>query len=290
MNSPLSAQVKILRVLQQSEFERVGGTETLHTDARVISATHRDLSKEVAAGRFREDLYYRLNVARIVIPPLRDRPEDVELLAEHILRRVERKHGWNALSLSREALMAIRERPWPGNVRQLENTIARKGHRRRRGRTILPEHLDADESTEIAIPGNRRRPAGTVRDGCEGTMGSEAAIVSLETANGEGRLPRSLADGAPLRRPGRRLDPSEGVGTLPNPVTARYSPVPAPLTVCVSAPPPMRLSAASTSSMEPNRRSGSSAMHRQRPPRWQPTRRCWGSSAAAEEPLRSRVP
>ena len=83
---PLSAQAKILRVLQQREFERVGGTETLRTDARVISATHRDLSKEVAAGRFREDLFYRLNVARIVIPPLRDRPEDIPPLAEHILQ------------------------------------------------------------------------------------------------------------------------------------------------------------------------------------------------------------
>jgi two-component system, NtrC family, response regulator AtoC len=148
---PLSAQVKILRVLQQNEFERVGGTETLHADARVISATHRDLSQEVAAGRFREDLYYRLNVARIVIPPLRDRPEDIEPLAEQILRSVERRHGWNALSLSREALITIRERPWPGNVRQLENTIARAVIAAR-GRTILPEHLDADESTEIAIP------------------------------------------------------------------------------------------------------------------------------------------
>jgi two-component system, NtrC family, response regulator AtoC len=148
---PLSAQVKILRVLQQNEFERVGGTESLHSDARVISATHRDLSKEVAAGRFREDLYYRLNVARIVIPPLRDRPEDIEPLALYILRRVERRHGWNALSLSREALGAIRERPWPGNVRQLENTIARAVIAAR-GRTILPEHLDADESTEVSIP------------------------------------------------------------------------------------------------------------------------------------------
>ena len=82
---PLQAQVKILRVIQQGEFERVGGMETLHTDARLISATHRDLSKEVAAGRFREDLYYRLNVARIVIPPLRDRPEDIELLVESYL-------------------------------------------------------------------------------------------------------------------------------------------------------------------------------------------------------------
>ena len=127
---PQSAQAKILRVLQQREFERVGGTETLHADARVISATHRDLAREVSAGRFREDLYYRLNVARIVIPPLRDRPEDIPLLAEHILRRVERRHGWGELSLSPEALLAIQSRPWPGNVRQLENAMARRGARR----------------------------------------------------------------------------------------------------------------------------------------------------------------
>ena len=148
---PLSAQAKILRVLQQREFERVGGTETLRTDARVISATHRDLSKEVTAGRFREDLFYRLNVARIVIPPLRDRPEDIPPLAEHILRRVERRHGWGELSLSPEALATIRERPWPGNVRQLENALARAVIAAR-GRTILPEHLDAEEPLDPAIP------------------------------------------------------------------------------------------------------------------------------------------
>jgi two-component system response regulator AtoC len=148
---PLPAQAKILRVLQQREFERVGGTETLRTDARVISATHRDLAREVAAGRFREDLYYRLNVARIVIPPLRERPEDIPPLAEYILRRVERRHGWGALALSPEALSAIRERPWPGNVRQLENALARAVIAAR-GRTILPEHLDADESADPAIP------------------------------------------------------------------------------------------------------------------------------------------
>ena len=148
---PLSAQAKILRVLQQREFERVGGTETLRTDARVISATHRDLSKEVAAGRFREDLFYRLNVARIVIPPLRDRPEDIPPLAEHILQRVERRHGWGELSLSPEALATIRERPWPGNVRQLENALARAVIAAR-GRPILPEHLDAEEPLDPAIP------------------------------------------------------------------------------------------------------------------------------------------
>jgi two-component system, NtrC family, response regulator AtoC len=149
---PLSAQAKILRVLQQREFERVGGTETLRTDARVISATHRDLAKEVAAGRFREDLYYRLNVARIVIPPLRDRPEDIPALAEHILRRVERRQGWAELSLSPEALSNIQERPWPGNVRQLENALAR-AVLTARGRTILPEHLEVDDLADPAIPG-----------------------------------------------------------------------------------------------------------------------------------------
>jgi two-component system response regulator AtoC len=147
---PLSAQAKILRVLQQREFERVGGTEVLGSDARVIAATHRDLPREVTAGRFREDLYYRLNVARIVIPPLRDRPEDVAPLAESILKRLERKHGWGILALSTEALRAIQERTWPGNVRQLENALARAAIVSR-GRTILPEHLQVEDATDLPI-------------------------------------------------------------------------------------------------------------------------------------------
>ncbi len=148
---PLSAQAKILRVLQQREFERVGGTETLRSNARVISATHRDLSKEVAAGRFRQDLFYRLNVARIVIPPLRDRPEDIPSLVEHILRGMETKHGWGELSISPDALLTIQQRPWPGNVRQLENTLARAVIASR-GRTVLLEHLDAEEPLDPAMP------------------------------------------------------------------------------------------------------------------------------------------
>ena len=115
------------------------------------SATHRDLARELAAGRFREDLYYRLNVARILIPPLRDRPEDIAPLAEHILRRVELRHGWGLLSLSPEALRAIQERTWPGNVRQLENTLARAVIVAR-GRTILPEHLDVDRANDTSLP------------------------------------------------------------------------------------------------------------------------------------------
>jgi two-component system, NtrC family, response regulator AtoC len=146
-----AAQAKILRVLQQREFERVGGTETLRSDARVISATHRDLAAEVVAGRFREDLFYRLNVARIVIPPLRDRPEDIPPLAEHLLRRVEQRHGWGELSISAEALSVIEGRPWPGNVRQLENALAQAAIRSQ-GRAILPEHLDDGSQFDASVP------------------------------------------------------------------------------------------------------------------------------------------
>ena len=149
---PASAQAKLLRVLQQREFERVGGTEVLRADARVVSATHRDLPKEVAAGRFREDLYYRLNVVRIAIPPLRDRPDDIAPLAEQVLRRLERKYGWAGLALSPEARAVIETSPWPGNVRQLENALARAAIAAR-GRAILPEHLEADQQPpEPSLP------------------------------------------------------------------------------------------------------------------------------------------
>ena len=147
---PMSAQVKLLRVLQQREFERVGGTETLKSSARVISATHRDLTKEVAAGRFREDLFYRLNVARIVIPPLRERRDDIPVLTEHILKQLERRHGWQKLMIADESLEMIRDRPWPGNVRQLENALARAAIAAR-GRTILPEHLDSDQTADPSL-------------------------------------------------------------------------------------------------------------------------------------------
>ena len=144
---PPSAQAKLLRVLQSREFERVGGAEVLRADARVVSATHRDLFREVAAGRFREDLYYRLNVVRITIPPLRDRRDDILPLAEHALRRLESRYGWEGLAIAPETCRAIESRDWPGNVRQLENSLARAAIAAR-GRAILPEHLDAEESAD----------------------------------------------------------------------------------------------------------------------------------------------
>ncbi len=122
---PLTIQVKLLRVLQDGSFSRVGANETITTDVRIIAATHKNLTEEVAAGRFREDLYYRLNVVEIRIPPLRERLEDVPLLAEFFLQRITRKNGMARIRLSAEAINALQSHSWPGNVRELENTIAR---------------------------------------------------------------------------------------------------------------------------------------------------------------------
>jgi DNA-binding NtrC family response regulator len=122
---PLSIQVKLLRVLQDGTFSRVGSNETQTSDVRIITATHKDLAAEVAAGRFREDLYYRLNVVEVRIPPLRDRKEDIPLLAEYFLQRITRKNGMARIRLSQEAVGALQSHNWPGNVRELENTIAR---------------------------------------------------------------------------------------------------------------------------------------------------------------------
>jgi two-component system nitrogen regulation response regulator NtrX len=121
----LSAQAKVLRVLQESTFERVGGTETKKVNVRVIAATNKDLLEEAAKGRFREDLYYRLNVVPIKIPPLRERKSDIELLIDHFLKQVADQLGRPPKRLSREALNHLIDYSWPGNVRELGNLIER---------------------------------------------------------------------------------------------------------------------------------------------------------------------
>jgi Nif-specific regulatory protein len=122
---PTDVQVKLLRVLQERELERVGGSETIKVDVRVISATHRDLEKLIADGSFREDLYYRLNVFPIELPPLRDRPSDLALLAEHFVQKYAPRAGKSVRGLDAGAVAALTAYPWPGNVRELENVIER---------------------------------------------------------------------------------------------------------------------------------------------------------------------
>jgi len=120
-----SAQVKLLRVLQEGELERLGGTQTIKVDVRVVAATNKDLATEVKEGRFREDLYYRLNVVEVRIPSLASRREDIPLLAEHFLRRFAAKNAKNLRGFSDEALSSMENYAWPGNIRELEHAVER---------------------------------------------------------------------------------------------------------------------------------------------------------------------
>ncbi|MDD5225461.1 MAG: sigma-54 dependent transcriptional regulator, partial [bacterium] len=117
------AQVKLLRVLQEREFERVGGVETIRVDLRVLSATHRDLREEIRKGKFREDLFYRLNVIGISLPALRDRKEDIPLLVEHFGKKLRVRTRKEIQGFSPEALQVLADYPWPGNIRELENAV-----------------------------------------------------------------------------------------------------------------------------------------------------------------------
>jgi DNA-binding NtrC family response regulator len=120
-----ATQAKVLRVLQEKCFERLGGTTPIRVDVRVVAATHRNLEAEVAAGRFREDLYYRLRVVEISLPPLRERREDLPALAQRMLGQLAERHGRAPKSLTPAALAALARHPWPGNVRELRNALER---------------------------------------------------------------------------------------------------------------------------------------------------------------------
>jgi Nif-specific regulatory protein len=121
----MSTQVKLLRVLQEREFERLGGTESVRVNVRVIAATNKDMEKAIAEGTFREDLYYRLNVFTIFVPPLRDRKADMLLLADHFLEKFSREHGKVIKRISTPAIDMLMSYHWPGNVRELENALER---------------------------------------------------------------------------------------------------------------------------------------------------------------------
>ncbi len=122
---PLAMQVKLLRVLQNHTIERLGGTRSINVDVRVITGSKRDLRQMVGEGKFREDLFYRLNVIPVVLPPLRERREDVPVLAEHFIKRFFRQRGEDARQVSPAVLQAFMRYPWPGNVRELENACER---------------------------------------------------------------------------------------------------------------------------------------------------------------------
>jgi formate hydrogenlyase transcriptional activator len=143
-------QVMLLRFLQEREFERVGGTQSLRADVRVVAATNRDLGRLRSEGRFRDDLYFRLNVFPIRVPPLRERPEDIPSLLEAFVERCSRKAGKHFSTVDRQSLARCQEYPWPGNVRELENLVERSV-------LLCPEpvfFLNPFAQAEAAAPGS----------------------------------------------------------------------------------------------------------------------------------------
>ena len=147
---PMQAQTRLLRILQDGAFTRVGGSETLHTDARIVAATHQNLPAAIAAGRFREDLFYRLNVVPLYVPSLRTRREDIPLLAEYFLSRIAQSMALPLKRLSKECLDHLMAYDWPGNVRELENMIQRLMVLSPQ-EIILPEHLDFPKATSTRV-------------------------------------------------------------------------------------------------------------------------------------------
>src|SRR5262249_57506857 len=139
---PLALQAKILRLLQDQTFERVGGNETIRTDVRLIAATHRDLKAWSADGRFRPDLYYRLGVFTIHLPPLRERADDLPLLVRHYLRRFGPELGREVREVAAETMERLRGYSWPGNVRELQSVL-KQALLGAHGPALLPEFLPA---------------------------------------------------------------------------------------------------------------------------------------------------
>jgi DNA-binding NtrC family response regulator len=168
-------QVKLLRVLQEHEFERVGDTQTIRVDTRVIAASNRDLLEEVEAVRFREDLYYRLNVITIYLPPLRDRREDIPELVSHFLRIYNEQNDCHVPHIERRALEALQQYDWPGNVRELQNYVERAVV------LALGDELTCDLLPE-AVLGRRRPRIGRRRALDLDALSAELVEFGLDTA------------------------------------------------------------------------------------------------------------
>jgi DNA-binding NtrC family response regulator len=170
-------QLKLLRVLQEGEFERVGDTKTIRVDTRFVAATNRDLVDEIQAGRFREDLYYRLNVVPIYLPPLRERREDVPALVHHFLKKYGEQNRREVKSVHREAMRLLTEHDWPGNVRELQNYVERAVVLWD-GPELLPHHLPDPLRGEPAP--RLIRPRGGVSD--PATLASELVRQGIAAA------------------------------------------------------------------------------------------------------------
>jgi two-component system response regulator PilR (NtrC family) len=180
---PAMMQVKLLRVLQEREFRRVGGTKNIQVDVRLTAATNKELEAEVGAGRFREDLFYRLNVIRIALPPLRERREDIPLLIEHLCRTLT---GREAVAVTEGAMRRLLDYHWPGNVRELENVLERcmvLGHSERITETCLPPAFQGGSASAGALS-TEIPEAGLDLDVYLGGIEREILLKALEKTGG----------------------------------------------------------------------------------------------------------
>jgi formate hydrogenlyase transcriptional activator len=179
-------QVALLRVLQEREFERVGGGETLRTDARIVAASNRNLEEAVRAGRFRSDLFFRLNVFPIQVPPLRERAEDIPLLAEYWASQYARKVGKAIRGIDESAMAALCAYPWPGNIRELQNAVER---------AVILARGSVLELADFELPGlgseSSRRPA-RCSPGDERLQIEEALKASRGRVYGDGGAAEAL--------------------------------------------------------------------------------------------------
>jgi len=185
---PLTLQAKLLRVLQERSFERVGGTKPLSVDVRFITATNRELKDEVEKGRFREDLYYRLNVVHVHLPPLRERQDDIPLLVAHFIAKYEKNLGLSGLEISPEALRFLSTLPWEGNVRELENIIERAAilctNNRIEPEDVQPDTVaTVDSGPQLAADFDRLIPSGTVLPDALNSIEKNLVMRALEEAD-----------------------------------------------------------------------------------------------------------
>lgn len=190
---PPSLQAKLLRVLQEREFERVGGSRTIKVNVRIIATSNRDLMSYVTKGEFRQDLYYRLNVFPVHVPALRERVEDIPLLADHFLRRFTRKHGVKVTGFSDSARAALVGYRWPGNVRELQNTVERA--------VILSESGRPVTAAALGLPGDLMpTDANSMTPWSDEGLVQEAAPGGAATSGSGGTLPPITGEGGHVLR------------------------------------------------------------------------------------------
>jgi transcriptional regulator with GAF, ATPase, and Fis domain len=197
---PLDTQVALLRVLQEREFERVGGTQSVKVDVRIIAATNRDLEAAVADGTFRPDLYYRLNVFPIQVPPLRERQEDILMLLEYFVRRFAQKMGKHFEKLDKRTVELFRSYPWPGNIRELQNVVERSVIVSSDGEFCVDAAWLSRDSRRASLP-QQPAPAGADED-----TSRERQIIEDALMGSRGRVSGQSGAAARLGVPPSTLD------------------------------------------------------------------------------------